>query len=91
MISCSRQTDSPLEMLLKKVRMEKMAELSLTAIVYLTLVLWAMISLLKQKKILTIQMKIAKLKAITVEDVDLLSWSDAMGSFRECYIYNHEH
>ena len=84
MISCSRQTDSPLEMLLKKVRMEKIlkAELSLTAIVYLTLVLWAMISLMK-KKILTIQMKIAKLKAITVED--------AMGSFRECYIYNHEH
>ena len=73
--------------------MEKilMAELSLTAIGYLTLVLWVMISLLKQKKILTIQMKIAKLKAITVEDVDLLSWSDAMGSFRECYIYNHEH
>ena len=90
MISCSRQTDSPLEMLLKKVRMEKKAELSLTAIVYLTLVLWAMISLMK-KKILTLQMKIAKLKAITVEDVDLLSWSDAMGSFRECYIYNHEH
>ena len=62
MISCSPQIGSPLEMILKKVmiRMEKilMAELSLTAIVYLTLVLWAVISLMKQKKILTLQMKI---------------------------------
>ena len=62
MISCSPQTGSPLEMILKKVmiRMEKilMAELSLTAIVYWTLVLWAVISLMKKKKILTIQMKI---------------------------------
>ena len=61
MISCSPQIGSPLEMILKKVmiRMEKilMDQLSMTVIGYLTLVLWAVISLMK-KKILTIQMKI---------------------------------